>query len=105
MIDNFINIGFKFKESKETSMGVINEYNYYPDYLGENHYTLITFRSHFLSQDTDYRLYIHNSNSEFVDSPFQLSDRGSDLERRFKEVFKGELKKLNREYQFNLIFS
>lgn len=79
MIDNFLNIGFKFKESKETSMGVINEYNYYPDYLGENHYTLITFRSHFLSmkmdgtmieQDTDYRLYIHNSNSEFVDSPF-----------------------------------
>ena len=114
MIENFLNIGFKLSKSDRTKYGLLKEYSYYPEYLVDNHYTLLTYRSHLPSrtldgvtvdQGTDYRLYVcRNIDGKFIDSPFQLSDRDDLLEKKFKEVFKGELKKLNREYQFDLIF-
>jgi hypothetical protein len=77
---------YKFKK---TQGGSVDEYRYYPSYLGDNHYTLIIFKSNkvvdgnFNTIDysgknfsgNEYRLYIHkNSDGSYVDSPFQISD-------------------------------
>jgi len=99
-LDRFLEIGFTKYKDGTTSIGKSSEYKYYPDYLGDNHYTLVTF-THYTSLDTDYRLYIHSANGGFVDSIFQLSG-GKDwndnyLNKKFDEIFVREVRdvKLN----------
>jgi hypothetical protein len=115
MIEEFLKIGFKFSKSENTGAGFVKEYSYYPEYLKDNHYTLVTFRNHSpaktldgdsVDQGTDYRLYVHrNSDGSFVSSPFQLSDKGIYLEQNFKNIFKNELINLNRKKQLNKILT
>ena len=80
--------------------GLSREYTYYPNYLGDNHYTLVTFThgsESGIRENTEYRLYIHrNLDGKYVDSRFQLSyDRDWNknyLDNKFKEIFKFELR-------------
>jgi hypothetical protein len=74
MIDMFLEVGFKLVKQEDTEFGYIREYKYYPDYMGDNHYTLVLF-TYKIGGDTDWRLYIHrNKDGSYVESPFQLSD-------------------------------
>lgn len=100
-LNRFLEIGFE-QSKPETWFGAGwgREYAYYPDYLGENHYTLVTFthgKEDGIKNTTEYRLYIHrNLDGKFVDSPFQLSyDRDwskNYLDNKFNEIFKFELR-------------
>lgn len=107
MIDKFLSIGFEYVAGpKHTTAGFSMEYKYHPDYLSPNHYTLIVFEhpklidlptGKDLGKFSDYRLYIHDKDGKFVDSPFQQSDRGPWLEKAFNRVFESELVTLNRD--------
>jgi alpha-L-fucosidase len=107
-------IGFKFNKSYdnngETKMaGVAYEYKYYPEYFTDKHYTLILFYSTIESLEskkiltiTEHRLYIHNSDGSYNDSPYQLSSWSKDnrnyIMEKINKIFSLELRdqKLNK---------
>lgn len=105
MIDSIIKNIFKHTYHKSTNFGIVNNYKYYPKYLGNNHYTLVIFRTHdhlYYSDvlgdksPTEYRLYIHkNEDDSFVKIIFQLSDGSGknkyNLNTEIKKIFKHEL--------------
>ena len=102
VMDTINRIGFVLESNSETDLGVVRKYKYRPDYMGENHYTLIVFdykkptmdiSSNPLYLNKDYRLYIHNSEGRFVDSPFQIGGTNFDLLcRKFRQVFVSEMR-------------
>ena len=74
-------------------------YKYYPTYLGDNHYTLIPFtfgEVDAITNETEYRLYIHNKEGGYVDSKFQRSYRSewdiNTLSKMFDEIFHIEIR-------------
>jgi hypothetical protein len=107
-LNRFLEIGFKQSKPETWSgAGWCIEYTYYPNYLGDNHYTLVTFtrilpRELFreeggIRENTEYRLYIHvNKDGKYVDSKFQLSyDKYWNkkyLDKQFNVIFKLELR-------------
>jgi hypothetical protein len=100
-LNKFLQIGFKQSKPETWSgAGWGMEFTYYPDYLGDNHYTLVTFthgKDAGIRENTEYRLYIHrNLDGKFIDSPFQLSyttDWNKNyLDNKFNEIFKFELR-------------
>jgi hypothetical protein len=103
VMDTINRIGFVLESNSETDLGVVRKYKYRPDYMGENHYTLIVFdykkptmdiSSNPLYLNKDYRLYIHNSEGFFVDSPFQIGSPGNFdlLRRKFRQTFVSEMR-------------
>lgn len=105
-LELFKEIGFTFCKDSNTGIGEVNEYKYYPNYLGDRHYTLIIFK---YNSDIDalsgasFRLYKHkNEGGSFSESPFQI-DTYSEyninyLFKKINEVFYSELReiKLNK---------
>ncbi len=100
-LNRFLEIGFEQSKPETWSgAGWGIEYAYYPNYLGENHYTLVTFThgsESGIRENTEYRLYIHrNLDGKYVDSPFQLSyDRDCNkkyLDNQFNQIFNLELR-------------
>lgn len=101
MLNRFIEIGFKqSKPEIWVGAGWCIEYTYYPDYLVDNHFTLVTFsRESGITEKTEYRLYIHNNdNGKYISSIFQLSYdlewNKNYLDSLFNETFKMELRDL-----------
>lgn len=105
-LDRFLEMGFKQAEPEHwTGSGWAMSYKYYPIYLIDKHYTLITFtygEEAGIRDNTEYRLYTHyNDKSGYVDCKFDLSyhkDWNKNyLDNKFKEIFKIELRnrKLN----------
>lgn len=103
VMDTINRIGFVLESISETELGVIRKYKYRPDYMGENHYTLIVFDSKNPTMDIswtpmyfnkDYRLYVHNSEGFFIDSPFQIGSPGNFdlLRRKFRQTFVSEMR-------------
>jgi hypothetical protein len=100
-LKRFLEIGFKQSKPETWSgAGWSREYTYYPNYLGDNHYTLVTFThgsESDIRENTEYRLYIHrNLDGNYVKSPFQLShDRDWNrkyLDNKFNQIFNLELR-------------
>ena len=100
-LNKFLEIGFKQSKPEVWSGdGWGREYTYYPNYLDDNHYTLVTFthgEEDGIRENTEYRLYIHaNKDGKYVDSKFQLSyDRDwnkKHLDKQFNDIFKLELR-------------
>jgi hypothetical protein len=100
-INRFLDIGFKqSKPETWTGTGWGMDFTYYPDYLDENHYTLVTFThgsESGIRENTKYRLYIHrNSDGKYVDIKFDISyttDWNKNyLDTKFNELFKFELR-------------
>ena len=100
-LKRFLEIGFKQSKPETWSgAGWGREYTYYPNYLGDNHYTLVTFThgsETSIRKNTEYRFYIHrNLDGNYVKSPFQLShDRDWNrkyLDNKFNQIFNLELR-------------
>jgi hypothetical protein len=99
-------IGFSLKKTSMPGGGTSYEYIYQPDYLQDNHYTLVIFKSNNYTTDyrtkqqlyknIDYRLYTHNKDGKFVNSPFQIGSHNNGLliKREFKKVFKQEFREM-----------
>jgi hypothetical protein len=104
VMDTINRIGFVLESNSETDLGVIRKYKYRPDYMGENHYTLIVFDSNswtpmyfnkdYMYFNKDYRLYVHNSEGQFVHSPFQIGGPGNFdlLRQKFRQTFVSEMR-------------
>jgi hypothetical protein len=103
ILDLFIEIGFTLNK-EDKGIGVIQELKYYPDYLGDNHYTLITFRhNNYINKTTgtEFRLYVHkNIDGSFVSTPFQSSSLSFILSK-VNDIFTPEFReiKLNKVLQ------
>jgi hypothetical protein len=108
ILELLIKIGFTLHKEDNTGIGDLKEFKYYPDYISDNHYTLVTFNYtncfHALSQlatnpsGTEFRLYVHrNIDNSFVSSPFQCRNPYTYI----KEIFKSEL----REIKLNMIYN
>lgn len=78
VLDIFKSLGFTFYKSGNTSVGLCDEFKYYPNYLNDSHYTLVTFKhkNNITHQyGTEFRLYRHrNDNGSFIESPFQITN-------------------------------
>jgi hypothetical protein len=100
-INRFLDIGFK-QSSPETwsGSGWSMEFKYYPDYLVDNHYTLVTFtygEESGIKENTKYRLYIHtNLDRKYVGFEFDISYdtdwNKNHLDNKLNELFKFELR-------------
>jgi hypothetical protein len=96
-LNKFLEIGFN-QSKPETWSGAGGwgrEYTYHPNYLGDNHYTLVTFthgEEAGIRENTEYRLYVHRDiDGMYVASKFQLSyDRDWNknyLDNQFNQIF------------------
>lgn len=97
-LERFLSIGFKFHSYDEPGAGKAYEYKYYPDYMGDTHYTLIVFKNN-NSYGKDWRLYIHNnSDGSYVESPMQISDYTDSnrnyINNKIDEIFQSEMRDL-----------
>jgi len=113
-------IGFQLdKDMKfKSNVGIGLNYKYYPEYLGDNHYTLVIFISKNKTKDgywpmideedtskeyrsRDFRLYIHDKDGKYIDSKFQLSDHCDwnikCLNKTINEIFYREIRKMKLE--------
>jgi len=94
ILDLLRQIGFVRKDDSETQIGIVDTYEYHPEYMGENHYTLIIFR-HKQHNNPSYRLYIHNSEGKFVSSPFQLSfNQNTIINNEINRIFSHEIREI-----------
>ena len=96
ILERFLSIGFRFHSYDEPGAGKAYEYKYYPDYMGDKHYTLIVFK-HYYSSNNDWRLYIHNnSDVSYVESPMQISDYTDSnrnyINNKIDEIFQSEMR-------------
>lgn len=100
ILELFIEIGFTLHKEGNTGIGETQELKYYPDYLYDKHYTLVTFKHNNYNgkpTGTDFRLYIHNNiDGSYFRSPFQTSNLESVI-LNVNKIFKSELRdiKLN----------
>jgi len=109
-IDRFIEIGFKQIDKMFTSAGCASHFKYYPSYLIDKHYTLVTF-SHGKEEsleNCEYRLYVHNNvDGSYADSIFQTTYKHANSikisNEMFDETFKQELKQLLRTQKLNTL--
>jgi len=98
LLDRFLSVGFKFHSYDEPGAGKAYEYKYYPDYLGDKHYTLVVFKFNSGSR-CDWRLYVHNnSDYTYVDSIFQIGDWTDSnrdyISSQIDKIFNAELRDL-----------
>lgn len=105
VMDKITKIGFTLKGTNNPGAVTSYEYIYQPDYLQDNHYTLVILKSHKPTIDfktreplyinIDYRLYTHNKDGKFVNSPFQIGYHNDFIiKREFKKVFKQEFREM-----------
>lgn len=105
ILDRFLSVGFRFHSYDEPGAGKAYEYKYYPDYLGDKHFTLIVFKFN-SGSGCDWRLYVHyNSDYTYSDSLFQISDyvdwNRNYINNKIDEIFKAELRDLLLENLLN----
>jgi hypothetical protein len=98
LLDRFLSVGFKFYRYDEPGAGKAYEYKYYPDYLGDKHYTLVVFKFN-SGSGCDWRLYVHNnSDYKYVDSIFQIGDWTDSnrdyISSQIDKIFNAELRDL-----------
>lgn len=80
-LNKFLEIGFEQSKPEVWSgAGWFREYTYYPNYLGDNHYTLVTFTH---GEEDGHG----NKVGKYVDSKFQLS-----YDKDWNDIFKLELR-------------
>ena len=104
-------IGFEYDDKFSSIAGIGLHYRYYPEYLGDNHYTLVIFISRNYIKDgytlkvlyrcRDFRLYIHDKNGKYIDSHFEISDYDdcniNRLNKEINEIFYREIRKMKLE--------
>lgn len=97
MINLFEKIGFICnKKQQETDVGYVNEYKYYPSYMVDKHYTLVTFKYKY-GYLTIYRLYVHNNvDGSYYDNIFDTSDVDY-IYNKLNKIFKREFRKMKLE--------
>jgi hypothetical protein len=98
LLDRFLSVGFKFHSYDEPGAGKAYEYKYYPDYMGDRHYTLVVFKFN-SGSGCDWRLYVHNnSDYKYVDSIFQIGDWTDSnrdyISSQIDKIFNAELRDL-----------
>ena len=105
LLDIFKSLGFVFYKTTNTSAGSSDEFKYYPDYLDDSHYTLVTFKhkNNITHQyGTEFRLYRHkNVKGSFIESPFQITNSNHNskyITEKIDVLFINELRdiKLNK---------
>ena len=97
ILELFIEIGFTLHKEGNTGIGETQELKYYPDYLYDKHYTLVTFKHNNYNgkpTGTDFRLYIHNNiDGSYFTSPFQTSNLDSVI-LNVNKILKSELREI-----------
>jgi len=74
ILNEILNIGFKYINSENTEVGQTIQYKYYPNYFNDVHYTL-TISTAYPFEYTDYILSINNNfDGSIVRIPFQLKN-------------------------------
>ena len=100
-------IGFEYDSKFSSKYGIGLHYKYYPNYLGDNHYTLVIFilrnytkgyNGEDLYRSRDFRLYVHAKDGSFVKSHFQIDDSDdwnkNHLNEVINEIFYRELRQI-----------
>lgn len=103
LLELFKSLGFTFYKTSNTSAGYCDEFKYYPDYLYDSHYTLVTFKhkNNITEQyGIEFRLYRHrNDTGSFIESHFQITNySNTNIINEINSLFISELRdiKLNK---------
>ena len=90
-INRLSEVGFVYPSSEYNKGGWFRVYKYYPDYLGDDSYTLTTVtpnnQEDVITSKTRYNLYIHNHFGKPLVTIFRMESMDRDIKENVDKIF------------------